>query len=121
MFNAWRAHWAAYVNAALAWAGMPERVSHLSLKAQGIEREAEAIPQTGGMGEGTARPARRLAVEQPVAQLSNTSRRAASCLLFGTCSRKPDIATPSQILIKYVKKIRLFGPASKRKRLRCLV
>ena len=39
MFNAWREHWAAYVNAALAWAGAPERVDHRSLKAQGIERE----------------------------------------------------------------------------------
>jgi ATP-dependent exoDNAse (exonuclease V) alpha subunit len=40
LFNAWREHWAAYVNAALAWAGTPERVDHRSLKAQGIEREA---------------------------------------------------------------------------------
>ena len=39
LFNAWREHWAAYVNTALAWAGTFERVSHLSLKAQGIERE----------------------------------------------------------------------------------
>jgi ATP-dependent exoDNAse (exonuclease V) alpha subunit len=39
LFNAWREHWAAYVNAALAWAGMPERVDHRSLKAQGIDRE----------------------------------------------------------------------------------
>jgi ATP-dependent exoDNAse (exonuclease V) alpha subunit len=39
LFNAWRSHWAAYVNAALAWAGASERVDHRSLKAQGIERE----------------------------------------------------------------------------------
>jgi ATP-dependent exoDNAse (exonuclease V) alpha subunit len=39
LFNAWRSHWAAYVNTALAWTGTPERVSHRSLKAQGIERE----------------------------------------------------------------------------------
>ena len=39
LFNAWREHWAAYVNAGLAWAGVAERVSHLSLEAQGIERE----------------------------------------------------------------------------------
>jgi len=41
LFNAWREHWAAYVNAALVWAGVAERVSHLSLKAQGIEREPQ--------------------------------------------------------------------------------
>ena len=41
LFDAWRAHWAAYVNAALAWAGTPERVDHRSLKAQGIEREPQ--------------------------------------------------------------------------------
>jgi hypothetical protein len=39
LFNAWREHWAAYVNAALAWAGVPERVDRRSLKAQGIHRE----------------------------------------------------------------------------------
>jgi ATP-dependent exoDNAse (exonuclease V) alpha subunit len=39
LFNTWREHWAAYVNVALAWAGVAERVSHLSLEAQGIERE----------------------------------------------------------------------------------
>jgi ATP-dependent exoDNAse (exonuclease V) alpha subunit len=39
LFNTWREHWAAYVNAALAWAGTPERVDHRSLKAQGIQRE----------------------------------------------------------------------------------
>jgi hypothetical protein len=39
LFTVWREHWAAYVNAALVWAGTPERVSHLSLKAQGIEQE----------------------------------------------------------------------------------
>ena len=39
LFNAWREHWEAYVNTALAWAGTPERVDHRSLKAQGIERE----------------------------------------------------------------------------------
>ena len=40
LFNAWRAHWAAYVNIGLAWAGVAERVDHRSLRAQGIEREA---------------------------------------------------------------------------------
>jgi ATP-dependent exoDNAse (exonuclease V) alpha subunit len=39
LFNTWREHWAVYVNTSLAWAGTPERVSHLSLKARGIERE----------------------------------------------------------------------------------
>jgi ATP-dependent exoDNAse (exonuclease V) alpha subunit len=39
LFNTWRAHWAAYVNAALKWAGVFERVDHRSLKAQGIDRE----------------------------------------------------------------------------------
>jgi hypothetical protein len=39
LFNAWRAQWAAYVNVALAWAGVPERVDHRSLKAQQIDRE----------------------------------------------------------------------------------
>jgi ATP-dependent exoDNAse (exonuclease V) alpha subunit len=39
LFNAWRERWAAYVNTALAWARVPERVDHRSLKAQGIDRE----------------------------------------------------------------------------------
>jgi ATP-dependent exoDNAse (exonuclease V) alpha subunit len=39
LFNTWRAHWAAYVNAGLAWHGAPERVNHRSLKAQNIDRQ----------------------------------------------------------------------------------
>ena len=40
MFHAWRAHWAAYVNIGLAWAGVAEHVDHRSLRAQGMERES---------------------------------------------------------------------------------
>jgi ATP-dependent exoDNAse (exonuclease V) alpha subunit len=60
LFNAWREHWAAYQNTALAWAGVAERVSHLSLKAQGIERE----PQRYLRRAAWERERRRLALQE---------------------------------------------------------
>ena len=39
LLTVWRERWASYVNVALAWSGVPERVDHRTLKARGIARE----------------------------------------------------------------------------------
>jgi len=45
MFNVWREAWGEHVNAALERAGLPARVDHRSLKAQGVAREP--VPHMG--------------------------------------------------------------------------